>query len=321
MNRTNRKISLNFALMFSKYKYHILLHLIIFAWGFTGILGKLIHLESFNIVWLRFLIAFASLVVGLWLLKMPMRIRSRKHLFGVIGVGLIVAVHWLTFYKSIELSTASLGVLCLSTTTLHVTWLEPLVMKRKFSWFEFSLGAIVIYGIYIVSDNFTDQDFEALAYGLVSALCAAMFAVFNARLAKEGVPSSAITLHEMGTGLLFLSAVLLFQGKLTADLFVMRWEDFAWLLFLGIICTSVAFLLTIDVVKRLGAFTVSLSINLEPVYTIILAIIILKENKQLGTSFYAGAGLIILVVISNAIIKYYLSKRTSSRILRSGKGH
>lgn len=304
--------------MFTRYKYHILLHLIIFFWGFTGILGKLIHLEPIKIVWFRVLIAFVSLVIGLWALKMPMKIASRKQLFAAIGVGLIVAVHWVTFYQSIHLSTASLGVLCLSTTTLHVTWLEPIVMRRKFSWFEFALGTIVIYGIYVVSDNFNAQDYEALAYGLTSALCAALFSVFNARLAKDGVPSSALTLHEMGTGLVFLSIVLIFLGKFTADLFVMRWEDLAWLLFLGIICTSVAFLLTIDVVKKLGAFTVSLSINLEPVYTIILAILILKENKQLGSSFYAGAGLIILVVISNAVIKYYFSKRTSSRISQSG---
>ncbi len=307
--------------MFARYKYHILLHLIIFVWGYTGILGKQILLEPIKIVWFRVLIAFLSLALGLWILRKPMRILSRKQLFATLGVGLIVSVHWYTFYQSIYLSTASLGVLCLSTTTLHVTWLEPIVMKRKFSWFEFSLGAIVIYGIYVVSENFSAQDYEALAYGLTSALCAALFSVFNARLAKDGVPSSALTIHEMGMGLAFLSVVLLFQGKLTPDLFVMRWKDFGLLLFLGIICTSVAFLLTIDVVKKLGAFTVSLSINLEPVYTIILAIIILKENKELGSNFYIGAGLIILVVITNALIKYYFSKRTSSETLQNAKDH
>lgn len=307
--------------MFARYKYHLLLHLIIFVWGYTGILGKQILLEPIKIVWFRVLIAFLSLAIGLKLLKKPMRIQSRKQLLATLGVGLIVAVHWFMFYQSIYLSTASLGVLCLSTTTLHVTWLEPIVMKRKFSWFEFSLGAIVIYGIYVVSENFSAQDYEALAYGLTSALCAALFSVFNARLAKDGVPSSSLTIHEMGMGLVFLSVVLLFQGKLTPDLFDMRWKDLWLLLFLGVICTSVAFLLTIDVVKKLGAFTVSLSINLEPVYTIILAIIILKENKELGSNFYVGAGLIILVVITNALIKYYFSKRTSSKTLQNAKDH
>jgi len=295
--------------MFARYKYHILLHLIIFVWGFTGILGKLIHLDSFVIVWHRILIAFVSLAIGLWVLKKPMKISSWKQLLATLGVGLIVAVHWLMFYKSIQLSTASLGVLCLSTTTLHVTWLEPIVMKRKFSWIEFCLGTIVIYGIYIVSGNFSAQDYEALAYGLTSALCAALFAVFNARLAKDGISSSAITLHEMGMGLVFLTLILIFQGDFGPELFVMTGTDLAWLLFLGIICTSVAFLLTIDVVKKLGAFTVSLSINLEPVYTILLAVIILKEHKLLGPDFYVGAILIILVVLANAGIKYYLTNR------------
>ena len=299
--------------MFSKYKYHILLHIIIFVWGFTGILGKLIELDFYSIVWFRILIAFVSLLIGLWMLKMPMRIPSNKQLLATLGVGVIVTLHWLTFFKSIQLSTASLGALCLSTTTLHVTWLEPLVMKRKFSWIEFALGSIVIYGIYIVSDNFSAQDYEALAYGLSSALLAAFFAVFNARLAKDGVPSSSITLHEMGMGVLFLSVVLLFQGKFSPEFFVITTSDFLWLLFLGVVCTSVAFLLTIDVVKRLGAFTVSLSINLEPVYTIILAIIILQENKELGSNFYFGSFLIIGVVLLNAAIKYYLTKRNSDK--------
>jgi drug/metabolite transporter (DMT)-like permease len=121
--------------MFAKYKYYILLHSIIFIWGFTGILGKLIDLPPLNIVWYRFLIAFVSLMIGLKFLKLPTKIPNKKQLLATLLIGVIVAAHWVTFYKSIDLSTASLAVLCLSTTTLHVTWLEPLVMKKKFSWF------------------------------------------------------------------------------------------------------------------------------------------------------------------------------------------
>lgn len=307
--------------MFAKYKYYILLHSIIFIWGFTGILGKLIDLPPLNIVWYRFLIAFVSLMIGLKFLNLPTKIPNKKQLLATLLIGVIVAAHWVTFYKSIDLSTASLAVLCLSTTTLHVTWLEPLVMKKKFSWFEFGLGAIVIYGIFVVSKKFTNEDFLALGIGLTSALCAAFFSVFNARLAKDGVPSSAITLHEMGTGLLLLTVVLFFDNQINAHLFQITWEDFGWLLFLGIVCTSIAFLVTIDVVKKLGAFTVSLSINLEPVYTIILAILILKENQKLDVNFYIGAGIIIAVVLGNGIFKYYRSKQTDAKILRSEKDH
>jgi len=276
-------------------------------WGFTGILGKLIHLDAFVIVWHRVLIAFVALGIGLVYLKKSFKINSTTNLWKVFGVGIIVALHWMTFYKSIQLSTASLGILCLSTTTIHVTWLEPLIMKRKFSWIEFGLGLLVIYGIYFVSSDFKADDFEALAYGLTSALCAALFSVFNARLAQD-IPSSTITFYELLIGFIFMSVVLLFTGDLNGNLFIMTMSDFLWLLFLGILCTSFAFLATIEVVKRLGAFTVSLSINLEPVYTILLAIVILNENELLGFQFYMGSAIIVIVVIANALIKYQLSR-------------
>lgn len=288
---------------FQKYKYYLLLHIIIFMWGFTGILGKLIHLDSFLIVWHRVLIAFIGIGIYLLLTKKSIKLPSFKSFLSICGVGVLVALHWLTFYKSIQLSTASLGILCLSTVTLHVTWLDPLVMKRKFSWMEFLLGLVVIIGIYIVSSDFNAKDYEALIYGLISALLAALFSVFNAKFVQT-IPSTTISFYEMGVGFLFLTLVLFVQNEVVVStLFSMTLSDFLWLLFLGLFCTSFAFLATIEVVKKLGAFTVSLSINLEPVYTIILAIFILKENELLSYKFYLGALIIILVVVLNGIIK------------------
>lgn len=287
------------------------MHIIIFMWGFTGILGKLIHLDALYLVWWRILIAFTSLAIGLYFLKMPMRITSKKTVLKVLGVGVLVASHWITFYTSIQLSTASLGILCLSTTTLHVTWIEPLVFKKKFSWIEFLFGALVVYGIYFVADSFNAEQYTALVIGLFSALLAALFSVFNAKLAEE-VPSSSITLHEMGVGLVFLTVVLGCSNMLNENWFKMTLSDLGWLLFLGICCTSFAFLATIEVMKKLGAFTVSLSINLEPVYTILLAIPILHENELLNTDFYVGSLLIIAVVITNAIYKAQVKKKQLS---------
>ena len=272
-------------------------------WGFTGILGKLIHLDSFLIVWHRVLIAFIGIGIYLLFTKKSIKLPSFKSFLSICGVGVLVALHWLTFYKSIQLSTASLGILCLSTVTLHVTWLDPLVMKRKFSWMEFLLGLIVIIGIYIVSSDFNAKDYEALIYGLISALLAALFSVFNAKFVQT-IPSTTISFYEMGVGFLFLTSVLFVQNEVVVStLFSMTLSDLLWLLFLGLFCTSFAFLATIEVVKKLGAFTVSLSINLEPVYTIILAIFILKENELLSYKFYLGALIIILVVVLNGIIK------------------
>lgn len=299
--------------MLSKYKYHILLHVIIFMWGFTGILGKLIHLDAYYLVWHRVLVALVALGIALAFMRKPLKPANFKSFLKIAGVGFFVVLHWMTFYKSIQLSTASLGILCLSTATLHVTWLEPIIMKRKFSWIEFLLGTLVIYGIYFVSSDFDANDKEALIYGLFSALFAALFSVFNAKLAQD-TPSYQITFYEMVSALVFLTIVLLFQGNLTAELFNMTMSDFLWLLFLGIMCTSFAFLATIEVVKRLGAFTVSLSINLEPVYTILLAIAILNEDKMLGSHFYIGSAVIVVVVIANAVIKYYLKSKANKTL-------
>ncbi len=282
-------------------------------WGFTGILGKLIHLDAYYIVWHRVLIALVALGIALVFMRKPLKPANFKSFLKIAGVGLFVVLHWMTFYKSIQLSTASLGILCLSTATLHVTWLEPIIMKRKFSWIEFLLGSLVIYGIYFVSSDFDANDKEALIYGLFSALFAALFSVFNAKLAQD-TPSYQITFYEMVSALVFLTIVLIFQGDFTAKLFQMTLSDFLWLLFLGIMCTSFAFLATIEVVKRLGAFTVSLSINLEPVYTILLAIAILNEDEMLGSHFYIGSAVIVVVVIANAVIKYYLKAKASKKL-------
>jgi drug/metabolite transporter (DMT)-like permease len=283
--------------LLQQYRYHFLLHLIIFMWGFTGILGKLIHLDALLIVWHRLWIA--ALALGIFmLLKKRMTLPKGKQLLWSILVGLVVALHWLTFYTSIQLSTASLGILCLSTTTLHVTWLEPLIMRKRFSWIEFAMGLLVIGGIY-----FKGEEQKAVLFGLVSALCAGIFSVANGKLAQQ-TDTAALSFTELTTGFLALSVVFVFQGKISLDLFEMTQTDFYWLLFLGILCTSFAFLATIEIVKRLGAFSVSLSINLEPIYTILLAIVLLKEHKLLQDSFYWGAAMILTVVLANGIWKH-----------------
>jgi drug/metabolite transporter (DMT)-like permease len=276
-------------------------------WGFTGILGKLIKLDAVLIVWYRVFIAAAFLAFFFIFTKKSFKV-ERKHWWKIASVGIIVAAHWLTFYSAIQLSTASLGILCLSTTTLHVTWLEPIVMKRKFSWLEFALGAVVIYGIYFVSGDFSAKELNALYIGLTSALLAAMFSVFNGRLVHD-VPSTHLSFYELSTGFIAISIFLLLSGRLNHKVFSMTYSDLGWLLFLGILCTSFAFLVTMDIVKRLGAFTVSLSINLEPVYTILLAIFILKEHKLLNSNFYIGSAIIILVVILNGIFKHFQNKK------------
>jgi drug/metabolite transporter (DMT)-like permease len=288
--------------MFNKYRYHLLLHIIVFIWGFTGILGKLIHIEAYFIVWHRTWIAVVGVVVFLLVTKRKISLPTRSASLKAAGVGLIVAMHWMTFYKSIELSTASLGILCLSTTTLHVTWLEPLLFKKKFSISEFLLGLLVIYGIYYASDDFSLNDYDALIYGLFSAFFAALFSILNSKLVQE-TSSYQLTVYELGAGFLFVNVWLLISGDLSSSIFVMSGYDFLLLLFLGLVCTSLAFILSLEVVKRLGAFTTALTINLEPVYTILLAVVILNEDAVLNNSFYVGSIIIIAVIFLNSLLK------------------
>lgn len=176
-------------------------------------------------------------------------------------------------------------------------------MRKRFSWIEFAMGLLVIGGIYFVAHDFSGKELKAVLIGLVSALCAGIFSVANGKLAQQ-TETPGLSLTELTTGFIALSIFFMSQGKWSLDLFEMTTSDFYWLLFLGILCTSFAFLATIDIVKRLGAFSVSLSINLEPIYTILLAIVLLKEHKLLQTSFYWGAAMILMVVLANGIWKH-----------------
>ncbi|MCR9171263.1 MAG: DMT family transporter [bacterium] len=298
--------------MFETYKNHILLHFIILLFGFTGILGKLIEMDAVSMVFHRVLIASVSLFVFMLILKRPLKVQGTRRFLGICLVGLVVGAHWITFFQAVQLSTASFGVLCLSTTTLHVSWLEPLVMKRKFSWVEFGLSLIVVIGIFLVTEEFSGDQLMALFYGLTSALLAATFSVFNAKFAQTEKPST-ITLYEMIMATIAIAILLLATGNFNAELWSISLEDIGWLFFLGVVCTSFAFLAVVELVKHLGAFTVSLSINLEPVYAIVLGILILHENQELGMQFYFGSVIIVLVIFANAFLKAYFKRKKNKR--------
>lgn len=279
-------------------------------WGFTGILGKLIPLDSLYIVWYRVLIAFVVVFGIILFLKKPFRLASKKDYLKLSIVGCIVGLHWLTFYMSIQHSTASFGVLCISTATFHVSWLEPIIMKRPFSIIEFALSLLVVFGIYYVSEDFKMGESLALVYGLISGFLAAVFAVYNAKFVNT-IDSIKITLYEMFAAFVLLTIIILSLGKMDPVIFNLSGSSIFWLLFLGVFCTAYAFYAIVDVAKHLGAYTVALSINLEPIYTFILAIFILNEHKVLGSRFYVGASIIVIVLIINAIVKSMIKRRNN----------
>jgi len=278
-------------------KEFLLLHGIIFLWGFTGIIGKLLHQESFIIVWYRVFIASLGLLVYLWFTKSSFSVK-RTHILPVVLVGIVVALHWITFYYAIQISTASLGILCLATTTVHVVWLEPLIMKTAFQWKKLFFSLMVVAGVAFIARDFKGDVLLATGIGLLSALLAGIFSVSNAKLSQT-IPAPILSFYELTTGWVGISLYLLIT-QVPAKMFYLSWSDLWWLLFLGLVCTSFAFIVAINLVKKLGAYTVSLTINLEPIYTMILAVVLLNEHKILSIEFYVSAFLIIGALLLNA---------------------
>jgi drug/metabolite transporter (DMT)-like permease len=278
-------------------KEFLLLHGIVFLWGFTGIIGKLLHQESFIIVWYRVFIASFGLLVYLWFTTSSFRV-PKMHIARVVLVGIVVALHWITFYYAIQISTASLGILCLATTTVHVVWLEPLIMKTAFQWKKLWFSLIVVAGVAFIARDFKGDVLMATGIGLLSALLAGIFSVSNAKLSQT-IPAPILSFYELTTGWVGISLYLLIT-QVPAKMFYLSWSDLWWLLFLGLVCTSFAFIVAINLVKKLGAYTVSLTINLEPIYTMILAVVLLNEHKILSIEFYVSAFLIIGALLLNA---------------------
>jgi drug/metabolite transporter (DMT)-like permease len=250
------------------------------------------------------LIAFLGIAAYLLFKKKPASI-SRKQFYQYLGVGAIIAAHWYTFFSSIKESNVSIALVCLSVTTLFVALLQPFFFKRKIVPYEVFLSLLTIVGIATIF-NVETQYTTGIILGLLSALLAALFSLFNARLIKQN-DATVISLYEMLGGVVIFTLIFLFTGKFNAAFFQVSPSDWGWLLILGLVCTSFAYVGTVKVLRSLSPFTVSISINLEPVYGIILALLIFGESEAMNPTFYFGASLILLSVLLNAWLKKRLT--------------
>ena len=278
----------------------VLLHFIVVILSFTAILGKLISIDAENLVWYRMLIAFLGIAAYLRFLNKPISI-SRKQLMQYLGVGAIIAAHWYTFFASIKASNVSIALVALSVTTLFVALLQPFFFKRKIVGYEVLLSVLTIGGIATIF-NVETQYSTGIILGLISAFLAAMFSLFNARLITKN-DATVISLYEMLGGVAIFTLIFLFSGKFNAEFFRVSPSDWGWLLILGLVCTSFAYVGTVKVLRSLSPFTVSISINLEPVYGIILALLIFGESESMDPAFYFGAGLILISILINSLLK------------------
>jgi drug/metabolite transporter (DMT)-like permease len=271
------------------------LHLAVFIAGFTGVLGRLISLNESLLVWYRLLITVITLLV-LFLFRGSVPRMSFKSLWKVFGVGAIVALHWVAFYGSIKFSNVSIALVCFSTVGFFSALLEPFVLRKQVSFVELTLGMLAIAGVYCIF-HFDTRFKVGITFGIVSACLAALFTILNKKLLEKHAPG-AVTFYELIGGFLVLTLIL--PGYLQffhVGFSIPTAPDWGWLIILSWLCTVFAFFLSLRALKKVSAFTVNLSYNLEPVYGIVLAFFIFHENEELGYSFYAGLCLIVSAVV------------------------
>ena len=275
-------------------KAFIQLHIAVLLAGLTGVLGKIITLNEGLLVWYRLLLTALALWV-IYLFRRPSSSIARKDIFRIFGIGAIAALHWVAFYGSIKYSNVSVGLLCFSAVGFFTALIEPLVLRHRVDYVELLLGLMVIAGIFLIFQ--VDPSYKTgIIIGLISSLLGSLFPVLNKRI-LERVPAGTVTLYELTGGFLFLSILLPFYLKLVpASKLLPDWKDWIGLLVLSLACTVLAFNLSMNALRKLSAFTVNLSYNLEPVYGIILAFILFREDKYMRGGFYKGFALIILSI-------------------------
>lgn len=294
------------------------MHLAVLLWGFTGIFGKAISLSAPVLVWYRMLLA-AAILGGILLWRKKWQPIARKDIFKLMGIGILVAIHWLCFYSCIKLANTSIAVVCLATASVFVALLDPVLNKGRIKANEIFIGVIAVAGvlsIYLLhaEKNIRPQvqmvNFKlGLVLGLVASLISAVFTVFNKPLAEK-YSARPLVFWEMLSGFAFLSCLLpVYLHFVPGESFRPVGWDYLWIFLLGYCCTVWGQSLAMSALKHLSAFTTTISVNLEPVYGILLAFLIFKENQQLGLGFYIGMTLIFVSVA----LQIFLSIRSSRK--------
>lgn len=289
----------------------LLLHLVVLIFGFTGILGKLISLPAPQIVWIRMLIAFFSIAAFMFVTGRSFFL-TRIQWIKLLATGSIIALHWVLFFQSIKVSTVSICLSCLSTATLFTALIEPFFYKRKIKRYELLLSLLVITGLVTIY-SFETQYTLGIVLSIFAALLASLFTVLNGKLSETITPSK-ISCIEMLGGTITVLIWLLFLDPTLINVQQISLINWGYLFILGLVCTAFAFVASVLVMKNLTPFTVSLSINLEPVYGIILALLIFNEKEHMTPAFYLGTGLILSAVLLNAVYK----RRERKQLSQSG---
>jgi len=268
--------------------------------GLTGVFGKLISLSAIHLVWYRMGIAFISIAIFLAFKKQLFSI-SKKDFLGLLGVGALVTFHWLCFFESIKVSTVSVAVVCLATSSLFSALIEPFFFKRKFLFYEVIMGVLVVVALAFIMGTETKY-FWGYFYGIMAALLATLFTLFNAKYINK-VGAAKITMIEMLSGVIIISCILFFQQDYTIFTTKISITDLTYLVILGTICTALVFVWLTEIMRHITPYSLIMAINLEPVYSIIFALIIFGDNELMSSSFYLGSCVIIGIVFLDGYLK------------------
>lgn len=285
----------------------IILHFTVFIWGFTGILGKLISVSALHLVWYRVLIASVSLFLYFKFSRVDFKV-NRATFLKLVFTGAILGLHWICFFAAIKLSTVSVTLVCLSSITLFTSVLEPLINKKPVSRLENIAGLIIIIGILVIF-KFETQYTKGIIIGLISALCGSLFPILNNRFVQK-LEAPVIAFYELGGAFFWISLVLLFTGGFDASM-KLKPTDLGYLLILGTVCTSLAYVAGVSVMKEFSAFKVALITNLEPVYGIIMAVVFLGEINKMTPGFWAGAAIVLTTIFLFPVVRTNLDNRRS----------
>lgn len=276
------------------------LHFIVFLWGFTAILGKLISLEANHLVWHRMLLTSFFLIAFVSIFQKGQIFISKALALKLVGVGSLMAIHWLFFFHSIKVSNVSIALACISTATLFVAFIEPLVFRRRIDWSEIVLGVVITVCMLLIF-NTEIRYKEGIFYGILCAAFGALFSVFNGKLHGQ-TSSGNIIMYEIFGGFLVLTVYFLFTGDLNGISDVSS-NDFWWVLLLASVFTAYPMFESIRLMRYISPFTLVLAVNLEPVYGIVFAYLIFGESEHMNPIFYVASAVMILAIALNGIIK------------------
>ncbi|MFN8310741.1 MAG: DMT family transporter [Chitinophagales bacterium] len=292
-----------------KFKAYIFMHLSILLWGFTGVLGRAIQLNEALLVWYRLIIALLSM--GLFIGFSAHRFEiARRDASRLIGVGVILVTHWVCFYGSIKYSNVSITLSMLASSSLFTAIMEPLVTRSRFKWMEILLSVIGMAGIWIIF-QFETRYVTGILLGLAASFLGCFINIFNRPLVNK-YPPVLVSFYEIGAGFILLTILLpVYLHFVPANKLFPTTTDWLLLTILAVACTHVTLVLSLAALRQLSAFTLNLSINLEPVYGIALAFFFYKENRELHPNFYIGGALILLSVILHGLLAWRETRKNA----------